>query len=327
MNLLSILLQAMPQNNDATGLIVGLLMIILIIVLIYFSSKRKTKEYNEKKLRKMQELNKEKIEREQSEKLEIEEKLQKAEQLKNQIIEIQKTDVVEILEYKKIIIDNEKVIIKKGGDNQLQLFLKVNSFLLDFRERILNDQAGLNDILDIDVLKSRIIEESKRNRLEKLNENLSDIVAEMEGRKQTGFDSTVDKLFRLGEFMKPVLDNQIKTLEYYHSISTAMIVFYLNEKKIRYFEIHEAFEKLGVFDSTWQKNTLNKLDKIELRLAQISNQLTDLNRNFISLVESSEKIVSELKEINDGIMTNNLLQSITAYQTWRVNNNTKSLIN
>ena len=57
----------------------------------------------------------------------------------------------------------------------------------------------------------------------------------------------------------------------------------------------------------------------------MSNQLTELNQNFISLSESSENIVLELKEINSSVMTNNMHQAITAYQTWRINKNTKSL--
>ena len=70
---------------------------------------------------------------------------------------------------------------------------------------------------------------------------------------------------------------------------------------------------------------MNKLDNIEIRLSQMNNQLTELNQNFISLSESSENIVLELKEINSSVMTNNMLQAITAYQTWRINKNTKSL--
>ena len=48
--------------------------------------------------------------------------------------------------------------------------------------------------------------------------------------------------------------------------------------------------------------------------------------NFISLLESGEKIVSELKELNSGILTNNLLQAITAYQTYRINKKTKEIL-
>jgi hypothetical protein len=202
--------------------------------------------------------------------------------------------------------------------------MKIDSFLRDFRERILNDQVGLNNVLDIGLLKSRIKEETQRTDLDKVIENLNDASAKLEGYKTKGFDSNIDKLFDLGLAMKPVMENQITTLEYYKNLAFAMIVFYLNDKKIRYFEIYEAFEKLGVFDSTWQKNILNKLDNIEIRLAQINNQLTELNQNFISLIESNNNIVSELKEINSGIMTNNMLQAINAFQTWRINKNTRN---
>ena len=255
----------------------------------------------------------------------IEASLIKVDILQNQLKEIQDVKIIDISDYKKIIIDNEKNILEKGGDNQLFSFMKINTFLNDYRGRIISDQSGLKEVLDIKWLKSRIESEEKRNDLDKISENLEDSLARLEGRKTTGFDSSVNSLFELGDLMKPSLENQIKTMEFYRNMAVVMIVFYLDDKKIRYFELYEAFEKLGVFDSTWQKNVLNKLDNIEIRLAQISNQLTELNQNFISLSESSENIVLELKEINSSVMTNNMLQAITAYQTWRINKNTKSL--
>jgi hypothetical protein len=282
--------------------------------------KRKEKENREKEPIRQKE-------REQRENNNLKIKFNKVDQLQVQLSEIQKLQVVEISDFKKNIIDNEKAIVEKGGDNQLFSFLKLDSFLKDFRERTINDQIGLNEVIDINWLKSRIKEATKRTDIEKLHENLQDTVARLEGRKTTGFDANIDKLFDLGNRMKPVLENQIKTMEYYKNMASAMLVFYLNDKKIRYFEIYEAFEKLGVFDSTWQKNVLGKLDSIEIRLAQISNELTNLNQNFISLVESSENVVSELKVINSSITTNNLLQAITAFQTWRVNKNTKGVTN
>ena len=249
--------------------------------------------------------------------------LNKLDDLKIKLSEIQEIKISDISDFKKVIMDNEKEIIDKGGDDQLFSFIKIDSFLKDYKERIVNDQKGLNDLLDINFLKSRINQEGNRNDLDKIVENLEDKSAKLEGRMTKGFDANIDKLFDLGNIMKPVIESQIKTMEYYKNMSCAMIVFYLNDNKFRYFEIYEAFEKLGVFDSTWQKNVLNKLERIDLRLAQISNQLTDLNQNFISLVESSENLAAELKEINSSIVTNNMLQAITAYQTWRINNNTK----
>ena len=294
-----------------------------IVVAIYFynrSQKKKQieKEDKEKSVKKEKEIVIQKN-------VKIESRLKKADNLKIKLSEIQDIKIIDVSDYKNIIIDNEKSILDKGGDNQLFSFMKIDTFLRDYRGRITSDQSGLNEVLDIEWLKSRIQSEGQRNDLDKIIENLDDMSAKLEGRKTKGFDSNVDKLFELGDVMKPALENQIKTMEYYRNMAVAMFVFYLNDKKIRYFEIYEAFEKLGVFDSTWQKNVLNKLDNIEIRLAQISNQLTELNQNFISLVESSENVVSELKEINSSIMTNNMLQAITAYQTWKINKNTKSL--
>ena len=257
--------------------------------------------------------------------LKKEKKIKKADNLAKKLSEIQEIKIIDISDYKKIIIDNEKTILEKGGDNQLFSFMKINTFLNDYRGRIISDQSGLKEVLDINWLKSRIESEEKRNDLDKTLENLEDSLARIEGRKTTGFDSNVNNLFELGDLMRPTLENQIKTMDFYRNMAVVMIVFYLDDKKIRYFELYEAFEKLGVFDSTWQKNVLNKLDNIEIRLAQMSNQLTELNQNFISLSESSENIVLELKEINSSVMTNNMLQAITAYQTWRINKNTKSL--
>jgi hypothetical protein len=267
----------------------------------------------------------EKENRDQIRNKDLEIKLNKVEQLQVQLSDVKKIQIADISDFKKIIIENEKSIIDKGGENQLFSFMKIDSFLLDFRGRIISDQSGLGEGLDINLLKARIINETYRKDFDKIIENINDLEAKLEGRRTKGFDANVDKLFELGKVMKPAMENQIKTMDYYKNMAVAMIVFYLSDKKIRYYETYSAFEKLGVFDSTWQKNVLGKLDNIEIRLAQISNQLTDLNQNFISLVESSENIVSELKEINSSIVTNNMLQAITAYQTWRINKNTKSL--
>ena len=294
--------------------------VILIGGYLYTKQKKKQKEKLEDERRTEKERKKAK-----DKYLATEIKIKKVDTLGSQLQELQEIDIPDISEYKKIVIENEKAIVDKGGDTQLFSFMKIDSFLRDFRGRIINDQSGLKEVLDIEWLKSRIKEETQRSDLDRLSENFNDMAAKLEGRKTKGFDANVDKLFDLGQIMKPAMENQIKTMEYYRNMAATMIIFYLNDKKIRYFEIYEAFEKLGVFDSTWQKNVLNKLDNIETRLAHINNQLTELNQNFISLVESSENVVSELKEINSSIMTNNMLQAITAYQTWRINKNTKSL--
>lgn len=297
--------------------------ILFFVILFYFAYKeiKVKKEIKEKQLKKLKEnKQKENIEKEKKKKQEIESKFNKVDILKTQLIEIQKIEIIDISDFKKIIVENEKTILSKGGDQQLFLFMKIDSFLKDFLNRIMKDKEGINEVINIDWIKNRIETEGKRNDINKIIENLEDSSARLGGRATKGFDANLDNLFMLGEVMKPAMENQIKTMEYYKNIAIAMMIFYLNDKKIQYFDIYEAFEKLGVFDSSWQKNVLNKLDNIEYRLSQISNQLTELNQNFVSILKSSDKIVQELKEINSNIITNNVLQSITAYQTWKIRN-------
>ena len=289
------------------------------------ASKQKSAQIEEKKLAEEREKRTSDETRKIIQQTFIQNRLKNVDRLKIKLSEIQEIKIIDISDYKKIIIDNEKNILEKGGDNQLFSFMKIDTFLRDYRERIINDISGLDEVLDVELLKFKIKSEGQRNDLDKITENLEDASALLEGRSTKGFEANLDKIFDLGNIMKPALENQIKTMEFYRNMAVVMIVFYLDDKKIRYFELYEAFEKLGVFDSTWQKNVLNKLDNIEIRLTQMSNQLTELNQNFISLSESSENIVLELKEINSSVMTNNMLQAITAYQTWRINKNTKSL--
>lgn len=306
---------------------VQIIIIITIIVLVLGNWVRQgylTKEKEDANQKIIKEQNRIKL---LKEKEKTDSKIEKVNILSEHIEEIKKINIPKIEQYKKIIIENEIKIIDKGGEKQLYSFLKIDSFLKDYRGRIVADSEELADLFKINDLKKRIIEDSKRNDFEKVHENLQAGLAELEGKNPIGFDANLESMFKIGSIIKPAIENQIKTLEFYKNMAISMIVFYQNDKKIRYFEIYEAFEKLGVFDSSWQKNVLNKLDKIEVRLAQISDQLTDLNQNFISLIESSENIASELKEVNSSIMTNNMLQSITAYQTWKVNKNTKSLRN
>ena len=210
-------------------------------------------------------------------------------------------------------------MVEKGTENKLFEFLKINTFLLDFKSEIEKGRDEIIDFVSISNLKNRVIEESKNDSLDKTIENLEDMISSFDGKKGQGFDAKLGLLFELSEKLVPVFMNEIKTLEFYKNIGLASIVFYLSDQKIKYFEINEGFEKLGVFDSTWQKNVLNKLDSIEIRLGEMNNQLTKLNQNFISIIDSSDDIISELKNINSSLMTNNLLQSITAFQVWRIN--------
>lgn len=290
------------------------------ILLIYSHSKTKRKtEIKREEKSQEDNLKKEKLDKE------VQTQIKKVKKIQGQINNVSKILIPSISDFKSFVIKNETVIQEKGGEEQLFKFLKVDTFLNDFRTQILNDINELKELQIVNDLESQIIHHSKKSSLERLSENLNDSVNRMDGQKGIGFESRLDELSKLGHNLTPTLNLQIETLRFYVSISMIMLEFYLFDKKIRYFEIYSSFEKLGVFDSTFQKNVLGKLDNIELRLSNISNQLTTLNNNFEVLIDSSENIITELKGIKDGIDNTHLLQWINIYQNYKINKNTKSL--
>jgi hypothetical protein len=299
---------------------IGLLFILIGGLLVYSYSKTKSKIKKEEKRKREIEIKK--IEDKENE---VQTQIKKLNEIQKQINNVSKIITPSISDFKSFVIKNEKVIQEKGGDEHLFKFLKVDSFLNDFRFQIQNDINELKETQIVNNLESQIIQHSKKSSLERLSENLNDSVNRIDGQKGTGFESRLDELSKLGQNLTPTLNRQIETLKFYVSMSMIMVDFYLNDNKVRYFEIYSSFEKLGVFDSTFQKNVLGKLSKIEIRLSSISNELTNLNKNFELLVDSSESIINELKGINEGINKVHLSQWINIYQNYKINKNTKSL--
>ena len=306
--------------GNVVGVGVGLLLISVgyLFVKSYSKTKRKTeKEEEEKEGTRLKKI--------KDEDNEVQTQIKKVNKIQEQINNVSKILIPSISDFKSFVIKNESVIQEKGGEEQLFKFLKVDNFLNDFRTQILNDINELKELQIVNDFESQIIQHSKKSSLERLSENLNDSVNRMDGQKGTGFKSRLDELSKLGHNLTPTLNLQIETLRFYVSMSMIMLEFYVFDNKIRYFEIYSSFEKLGVFDSTFQKNVLGKLDNIELRLSNISNQLTTLNNNFEVLIDSSENIITELKGIKDGIDNTHLLQWINIYQNYKINKNTKSL--
>jgi predicted membrane protein len=77
-----------------------------------------------------------------------------------------------------------------------------------------------------------------------------------------------------------------------------------------------------------EKENINKQKEIERKSTAVKAKLekADVLGNQLSEIQEVEiPDISELKEINSNIISNNMLQAITAYQTWRINKNTKTL--
>lgn len=284
--------------------------------------------FDKKKRVKLEKLSKDKYEKLKKEndkkelvlkKSKFDERISRLESLKLRMDELNAIQIVEISDYKSFIEENQKAILQKGNDEVLFSFLKIDSFLNEYKQGMETYKNWVTKNIDVEDLKSKLIQDSQSNNLDKISEDLQANLNRLEGKRPTGFNASFDNLLSVGHVFKGTYENYNKTLEYYKNIAKTMVIFYLNDNKISYFEIHQAFEKLGVFDSTWQKNLMSKMSNIESNLNRISHDLTQMNNNFEQLINQSEKITSELQAINSSVKTGNMIQAITAYQSWRIN--------
>jgi hypothetical protein len=127
--------------------------------------------------------------------------------------------------------------------------------------------------------------------------------------------------------------NQIHAYEQlvFHSIS--MVSALLTDDMITFFEIYEALDKLGIFNSNWQNEVSSKLDGIGNQLnnllvaiyqlensivSELSNLSYTTSESFSSLQSAME---TQLSGIKSGISVNNLLSGVQSYQLYRLNQN------
>ena len=226
----------------------------------------------------------------------------------------------------KTFIDDGKI---KLDDDKILVFLKIDDFIKKIvRETDTEINYIINDFnlqRDTDLINNHFFNLNKST-------NFSD-----------GVDvSVVNASFILPNLIKKIdfyningnklfsaLEEKIITIKYYNSLSFLMLNYLLEDEKLKFFDYYNLFEKLGVFDSTWQKKIYNKLSSIDNNLYQINENLKILNDNIkdvaIEIDELKENINSKLSDIKSSSDFNNIISSIQLYQLYKINKQTKNL--
>ena len=125
-------------------------------------------------------------------------------------------------------------------------------------------------------------------------------------------------------------------IQYYNSLlanSLFMASSLVNNDRITFRTIYEKFDKLNIFNSHYENQTLNLLNSINHNLNKIIQEIKDLNFSVTSALqdltyatqENTEKITQELKTLDSSVNFNTLIVGINAYQNYKINKNTKSL--
>jgi hypothetical protein len=136
-----------------------------------------------------------------------------------------------------------------------------------------------------------------------------------------------------------LLKNLIHTYEIilFHSLN--MITSILEKDRITFREIYEEFDKLKIFRSDYEREMTETLSEIKLGINRLLNRVNSMERNIINGLHNltyvtqdgfsnlNNSLSRELQSINSSIDTNNLLTGIQTYQLYKINKQTKGLLN
>lgn len=195
-------------------------------------------------------------------------------------------DVVEGNDFDKLLKKHQKSILKIDR-NYIQKFVKVSSYLKLKKENI---QSIFNSI-----------------------------------------KYTKDKV-ELNEYVD-ILKDEIHTYNLILFNSLNMIVSLVEDDLITFYEIYEIFDNINMFDSKYEKDVSQKLTNIGDGLRGLMFEIRDMGNKISNSIqelsyvtkETTRMLKNSLGEINSSLDTNNLLTMIQTYQTYKINQNTKSL--
>ena len=116
-----------------------------------------------------------------------------------------------------------------------------------------------------------------------------------------------------------------------------MVTCLVEDDMFTFYEIHESFDKLKIFKSDHEREVSEKLTNIEIGIYDLMSSIRSMERNVInelgylsyvtqsSFHNLSESVTKQLSSIDSSIKFNNLLTGIQTHQTYKINQNTKSL--
>lgn len=130
-----------------------------------------------------------------------------------------------------------------------------------------------------------------------------------------------------------ILKNEVHTYNLVLFNSLNMIVALIEDDMITFYEIHDSFDKLNMFNSNWENEVSQKLSNIGDGLNSLMYSINQMGQRIIQEIgelryvtaESNQNLNSKLEEVDSSLKTNNLLTGIQTYQMYKVNKNTKKI--
>lgn len=145
---------------------------------------------------------------------------------------------------------------------------------------------------------------------------------------QSIFNSIKDipKQEELDEYVEILKDEiHIYNLILFNSLN--MIVSLVENDMITFYEIHEMFDNLNMFDSKHEKDVSQKLTNIGDGLKSLMHEIRDMGDKISNSIqelsyvteESNNQLTNQLSEIDSTMKVGNLISAINTYQNYKTN--------
>jgi hypothetical protein len=207
----------------------------------------------QRKLKKEEELERRKKEREHSQ-APVREKISSLHS------EIESLELVDTSSFLQSIKDDEEVIIKFGGVNVLQDFIRLGKFLTNIESRV------TEKFNNIPIRKNDYIHLS----------NAEKHTLELMGSKI----ETIEEYYRKLRGYKLNLESLIKYHYELYQISLIFLQLLIVNNKTEFYSIREKFDEIGIFRTGFENEMLNKLDTLNNNLGVISIQLESIKSSL-----------------------------------------------
>lgn len=266
-------------------------------------------------------------------------------------------------------------IPKEYYEEVKETFLKLKEKLIECKEYILKKRREEREAKE--KLRIKKLKKSQSNYLKEFDKDKNGIVDNVEGtdelmnlvrkhqKKIIEVDKTyVQNLIKISNYLKikreniqaiftvlkktkdqselenyaGFLKNKIHEYEQlvFHSLN--MVASISEDDLITFYEIYEAFDKLGMFNSNWENEVSEKLSNIGSEINGLMYSVNDMSNKVVNGLNKltyvtqesfrtlESNLTRELDSVNSSIKFNNLLTGISTYQLYKINKQTKGLL-
>ena len=229
-------------------------------------------------------------------------------------------EIISSENYMKVLKSNQTKIIEIDRD-YVQKFVKIGGYLkstqkniFNIYERILNDNFKGGNFLDLSEFVTNgeltsplaVVKHIKDSTGLRLKES-KDIMDNNRNNIERDGGVDIDNFGGKDRDYEPILSDLNQHIISYQSLvlsSFKMIKSLDEDDMITFYEMYELFDKLGIFDTQWQKSMLEKLGDLTSTLEDVSTSLKSLNSTIeIGLNDLFEEISLVGYEISSGFDT------------------------